>query len=50
VTVECVIPNKHHRVVIGTEWSNINELSQCDISMVFVYIGESCDGGVCDPQ
>jgi len=28
VTVECVIPNKHHRVVIGTKWSNINDLSQ----------------------
>lgn len=28
MTVECVIPNKHHRVVIGTKWSNINDLSQ----------------------
>ena len=26
--MECVIPSHHHRVVIGTKWSNINELSQ----------------------
>ena len=28
MTVECVIASRHHRVVIGTKWSNINDISQ----------------------
>jgi len=26
--VDCVIPNRHHRVVIGNKWANVNDISQ----------------------
>jgi len=28
VTVECVIPNRHHRIVVGSKWCNIHDLTQ----------------------
>jgi len=28
VSTECVIPSRHHRMVIGTKWTNINDITQ----------------------
>jgi len=28
VTLDCVIANRHHRVVIGNKWANVNDISQ----------------------